>query len=109
MDYKHLHRLDFHAISKTGHWCPYSQDYAGAHNLLWALDQGWQLGPEARRVDYPTSTPCSVAVFYFTLHRDRNQMVMPVIDTPYLVRLIAEHGLDVKSTDVEERLLRRSA
>ena len=93
-------RLDFHAISKTRHWSPASQAFAGADHLLWALDDGWQIDPEVICVRYPHRTVTrSVSVFRFTLHLNHSTLIMPVIDTPYLVRLIAEHGLDVKSTN----------
>ncbi|MBZ0295648.1 MAG: hypothetical protein K8L99_24030 [Anaerolineae bacterium] len=90
--------LDLHVISKTGHWCPRSQEFAGAHNLLWALDHGWQLDPEVVSVQYPCRTKRSFSVFQFTLHQDQSMLVMSVINTPYLVRLITERDLYVISS-----------
>ena len=95
-------RLDFHAISKTRHWSPGSQPFAGADNLLWALDDGWQIAPEVICVRYPhRMVTRSVSVYRFTLHQNHNTLIMPVIDTPYLVRLITEHGLHVTTTSAE--------
>ncbi|HLV34476.1 MAG TPA: hypothetical protein VKY59_05155 [Spirillospora sp.] len=97
-------RLDFQEISRTGHWSPCSQEFAGAHNLLWALDNGWQLDPEVIRVTYPCRTTQSVSVYRFTLRQNHNTLVMPVIDTPHLLRLIAEHGLQVVPVTAPECL-----
>ena len=89
-------RLDFRAISKSSHWSPTSQAFAGADNLLWALDEGWQLDPEVACVRYPHHTVTrSVSVYRFTMHQDHRTLIMPVIDTPYLRRVIAKHGLHV--------------
>ena len=88
-------RLDIQTISRTGHWSPNSQDFASAHNLLWALDHGWQLDPEVICVQYPCHTTRVVSVYRFTLRRNHRTFVMPVINTPYLARLIAGSDLYV--------------
>lgn len=98
-----LPRLDFQMISKTGHWCPLSQKYASAHNVLWALDHGWQIDPKVICIQYPRRAGCTVSVYRFTLYRDHSTLVMPVINTPYLLRLIAEHDLHVVSTTAQDR------
>lgn len=97
-------RLDFQAIFKTGHWSPCSQEFAGAHNLLWALDSGWQLDPEVTRVTYPCRTTHSISIYRFTLRQNHNTLVMPVINTPYLLRLIVERGLQVVPVTAPECL-----
>ena len=93
--------LDFQAISKTGHWSPVSQKFAGVHNLFWALDQGWQMEPDVTCVRYPCQSTRSVPVYRFVLHRDPGALVMPVIDSPHLLRLIAENGLCVQSAPMQ--------
>ena len=96
MAFDNPRRLDYRAISRTSHWSPTSQVFAGADNLLWALDDGWQLDSEVACVRYPHRTVTrSISVYRFTLHQNGSTLVMPVIDTPYLSRLIAQHGLHV--------------
>ena len=88
------------------HWCPQSEDYAGGDHLLSAFRAGWAL-PETtvRCVQYWKSGSRPVAIYYFELLRDNENMIMPVISNPYIERYLVENMIHVIYDDDTSHVL----
>jgi hypothetical protein len=75
------------------HWNPQSKTYAGGDQLATALFLGWQL-PDAVFVErHWLSEGRHVLVYHFKLTRGGESMTMPVINNPYVSRLVCERNL----------------
>ncbi len=78
------------------YWCPESEAYAAASQLITAMRSGWALAlpsVRARQVCSGGSRPRTV--YDFTLMRDSRLMTMPVLSNPYIERFIAQKALGV--------------
>ena len=76
-------------------WDSGSQHYAGGDHLAPALLLNWQIDHEVREERHLIGGRRSVTVYYFTLFRDGVTLVMPVIENPYVIRLIYQLSLHV--------------
>ncbi len=80
VDYPDLHR----------HWCSFSEDFAGGDALLSAMRANWMVVGDVFEEDFWHAGTRLVVVFHFTLERDQDKMVMPVMSNPYVRRLIRD-------------------
>jgi hypothetical protein len=76
-------------------WHPGSQHYAGGDHLATALLLKWTIDDEVREERHLVGGRRSVSVYYFTLSRGGITLVMPVIENPYVTRLIHQLSLHV--------------
>jgi hypothetical protein len=70
------------------HWSPNSEDYAGGDCLLTAINRGWEIGNEVVKEEHWHAGVRMVAVYRFRLRRGDQEIVMPVIENPYVTRLL---------------------
>ena len=82
-------------LDKPRHWCPQSEKYAGADNLLSALLNGWIASDLVLRHETWRGGSRPVIVYYFELKRGERMMTMPVINSPCIPALIAEYQLQI--------------
>ncbi len=75
------------------HWSPTSQPYAPAHVLIQYLRYGWKADSTVFIKSFRCLGSRSVAVYYFLLTRDAEQVWMPVLANPAVRRLMQESGL----------------
>ena len=87
----HIH----HYLEKPQHWCPRSQTYAGVDNLIGALDKGWKLNRHVYRHAIWRGGSRPVVIYYFELHNGGEITTMPVISNPYLLKVMADHALEI--------------
>lgn len=87
--------LDINQIVKAAHWSPVSQPYAGADQLLSALNHGWQPDPVVHLEEYWRGTVLPVRIYHVTLYREGARMDMPVINTPHLEHILAKYALQI--------------
>ncbi len=76
------------------HWHPGSQKYGGGDSLATCLYLGWKVGDIVYWEEHWRAGRCSI-VYYFTLERDDDMMLMPVISNPYVSRFVGELAVQV--------------
>lgn len=76
------------------HWHSLSQVYAGGDCLLSALDCGWTVRQVVHCGQCHSGYRRSL-VYYFELQRGDETLVMPVINNPFIERLLAGSLLEV--------------
>ena len=83
-------------LSQPLHWCPLSQQFAGADNLITALRDGWSL---AERIVHCEEIGLSgarpVTIYHFELKNGIHTITMTVIRNPFLVRFIRDNNIEV--------------
>lgn len=87
------------------YWCPDSEEYASASQLLSALREGWMLalpGVSARQVWKGGSQPR--IIYDFTLNRDEQLMVMPILSNPFIERFLFEQRVPVSFESASENI-----
>jgi hypothetical protein len=77
------------------HYCPYSESYTGADSLLTAQRNGWRLVGLAYREDILLRGSRHTAVYYFKLQRGSEQMVMPILSNPFVMRMVRQYNIHV--------------
>jgi hypothetical protein len=97
-DHKNFH-VEY--MDATQHWCATSEKYAGGDCLATALNRGWQMSPVIKRETRWYAGNRFVYLYHFTLTRETDEMVMPVITNPFIERLIAQPALELQT--IEER------
>jgi hypothetical protein len=86
----HMQYLDV----TSQHWHPGSERFAGGDHLLTAVENGWEID-QCLLVTHWYAGMRGVKVYNFSLKRGDQQMIMPVIDNPYIQRLIKEGVVSV--------------
>lgn len=88
------HHVEY--MDVTQHWSPNSEAYAGGDGLITLLAQGWELAETVytETVDYNGMR--RAIVYHVEVRRGEQAMVMQVVHNPYVSRLIAHHGLNVR-------------
>lgn len=76
------------------HWHPGSEKYGGGDSLATAVYMGWKTREIVYREEHWRAGRCSMT-YHFTLERDDETMVMPVISNPYVRRFISEAPVQV--------------
>ncbi len=84
------------------HWHPGSEKYGGGDSLATAIYLGWTMAEIVYREEHWRAGRCSL-VYHFTLERNSETMLMPVIANPYVWRFIAETALQVIPFEERER------
>lgn len=82
------------------HWHSGSGRYAGGDHLLTALTDGWELQRCLKR-DHTYDGMRAVTVYEFHLQRGEDQMVMPVINNPYIERFLYNEQVEVTAKQDE--------
>ncbi len=87
------------------HWHSNSERFAGGDCLATALMRGWVLkGPIIMDV-YWCAGSRRIKVYHCDLVRDGEHMSMPVLDNPYIDRIIQHMGLPVIVSDERKQFL----
>ncbi|GEM_PF-869606 len=85
------------------HWCPQSEKYAGGDHLISAFREGWQLVDDIVKVErHWKSGTRPVKIYYFSLERDDETMVMPVLHNPFVDRCIIDLSLTLVHDETAE-------
>ena len=79
------------------HWHAGSESYTGGDSLLTALRNGWSLLNLAYEQNLDLRGGRSVCVYYFQLIRSSERIVMPIIENPFIERLLIERKMMVRS------------
>jgi len=80
------------------HWCPQSQPFAGGDALITYIDDGWEIGSQVFYEEFEHRGGRQVVVYYFEMHRGNQIVRMPVINNPYVTRLVQVLNVDVVPT-----------
>ena len=84
-----------HSTDMSRHWCPQSQRYAGGDALLTHLHNGWQIKDEVYYEQYWQGGARRVVIYYFALANNGQRVTMPVVNNPFVERLMREMALTV--------------
>src|SRR5690349_16393131 len=87
------------------YWSPLSEKFAGGDCLFAAIYCGWAVNPVVYREEHWHSESRAVYVYHFELVLEGRLVTMPVIDNPYVNRLIRDQALKVQP--IEERAINR--
>jgi hypothetical protein len=88
MQQEKLVNLHYAYMGMVRHWHRESEAFTGADALFTALDTGWDMDNVVTYKEFWHAGMRRVVVCYFTLRRDGEEVVMPVINNPYVSRLI---------------------
>lgn len=91
MDDKNFHVQYLDVTSQ--YWSPQSAQFAGGDHLLTALTNGWDIVSYEEKQHWYAGSRC-VTVYHFTLARNNEQMLMPVINNPYIERFLQQSELN---------------
>ncbi len=88
---------NFHVeyMDVTQHWSEKSEQFAGADSLLTMLYKGWQMKKTARREERWFAGSRLVYIYYITLERAGETIIMPVVHNPFVNRMIAQHQIEI--------------
>lgn len=78
----------------TQHYDPNSERFAGGDQLLTALQNNWQID-QCVLVRHAYAGRRYSKVYEFTLRRGGDEMVMPVIDNPYIARIVDAYEIEL--------------
>ena len=70
------------------HWSPRSEDFAGADCLVTAMMRGWELGYRVVHETHMHGGARMVNIYRFQLRKGERQITMPVLENPYVTRLL---------------------
>lgn len=93
MDHVQNYHIQYPGVTNQ-HWHPGSGKYAGGDHLLTALTDGWDM-VNCSQVTHTYAGMRFVTVYEFLLQRSGEQMVMPVINNPYIERFLQTSGISV--------------
>jgi hypothetical protein len=103
MDSMNLHA---HYPDVTKHWAANSERYACGAALLTRLRGGWEITGAIYSEIFWHAGARPVTIYHFVLSRADEQIVMPVVTTPYVRRMIYTWKLEVRPYD-EYRALQK--
>ncbi|MCU0495713.1 MAG: hypothetical protein MUF87_00015 [Anaerolineae bacterium] len=83
-------QINYHVeyMDVSQHWCPVSEKYAGGDCLITALSKGWQMNDVIQTETRWFAGMRSINIYHIELHRNGEQMIMPVLDNPYIDKLL---------------------
>lgn len=81
------------------HWSPRSEKFAGADSLITAMNRGWAVSEDVVRHEHWHAGVRCVSVYHFTLRRDDTEITMPIIENPYVTRLLWSSEFNVVNAD----------
>ena len=79
------------------HWHAGSEPYTGGDSLLTAIRNGWNLLNLAYEHKMELRGGRTVCVYYFQLIRSSERIVMPVVENPFIERLLIERKMLIRS------------
>jgi hypothetical protein len=79
------------------HWHAGSESYTGGDSLLTAMRNGWNLLNLAYEHKMELRGGRSVCVYYFQLIRSSERIVMPVVENPFIERLLIERKMMLRT------------
>jgi len=82
----------------TQHYDPRSERFAGGDQLLTALSNNWEI-ERCMLLRYAYAGRRHSKVYEFTLRRAGEIMVMPVIDNPYIKRIVDAYEIELYEAD----------
>jgi len=85
------------------HWHPGSEKYGGGDSLGTCIYLGWKVAEIVYWEEHWRAGRCSL-VYYFTLERDDDMMLMPVISNPYVTTLVEELPVQVLPVKESQRV-----
>ncbi len=96
---------NFHVeyMSVTQHWCSTSEKYAGGDALVTALANGWKMEPVVYVEEKAFTGSRFTTIYHIDLKRDDASMHMPVIDNPYVGKLVAQLQVLPMNSDSGEK------
>jgi hypothetical protein len=86
----HVQYADVHR-----HWSPRSEQYAGGDCLLTAVLRGWEVSNRVEHEQIMQGAARSVNVYHFHMRKGDREIRMPVIENPYVTRLLFTSPFDV--------------
>lgn len=94
---------NFHVdyIDVAQHWSPDSEKYAGGDCLVTALYSGWEMNPVVYVERKWYAGARQITVYHVELERDGEVMSMPVLNNPYINRMI--RNTEVQVQPIENR------
>ncbi|MDZ4766338.1 MAG: hypothetical protein SGI73_17490 [Chloroflexota bacterium] len=104
MDSMNLHA---HYPDVIKHWSVVSERFAGGDALLTKLRKGWDIDGAVYAEEFWHAGTRPVTVYHFMLTRGDEQIVMPVVTTPYVRRMISSWKLDVRPYDEYRALMQK--
>lgn len=84
-----------HFTRDNRHWCPQSEAYAGADHLLSAQRLGWRLLGLAYCEPVLLPSGRRTTLYHFKLVRKDAVVIMPIVDNPFVQRLLLSHSIAV--------------
>lgn len=91
-----------HTYTETDrHFHARSQSYAGADCILTAQRNGWLLANIAYREDHELRGGRFTTVYHFKLIRHTETMIMPVVNNPFVTKMLERHNIDVRPYPAE--------
>lgn len=93
--------LNFHVMypNTNRHWSPRSEAYAGGDSLLTAIQRGWQISNAVVRERYWHAGSRCVSIYHFRLRKGDREITMPVLENPYVTRMLFISPFDVIEAD----------
>ncbi len=81
---------NFHVqyLDVSRHWATESESYAGGDSLITALQRGWEISNQVVQEQYWHAGVRCTSIYHFQLRRDGEMMTMPVLENPYITRLL---------------------
>ena len=70
------------------HWSQRSESFAGADSLVTAMMRGWDISHEVHKEEYWLDGARCVNLYHFRLRKNDREIVMPVLENPYVTRLL---------------------
>lgn len=88
---------NYHAdyLDVTQHWNKNSESYAGGDALVTLLLNGWKLDSNVSVETKWYTGMRQGLIYHMVLVRDDEKITIPVINNPYITRLVIENDLDI--------------
>ncbi len=77
------------------HWSPRSEEFAGGDSLLTAIMRGWEVGDTVIKEEHWHAGVRLVSVYRFKLRRGEREITMPVLENPYVTRMLFMEAFEV--------------
>ncbi|PJF35863.1 MAG: hypothetical protein CUN49_08400 [Candidatus Thermofonsia Clade 1 bacterium] len=88
-------------VEEYRHWSPLSQAYTSADVLQQYLRAGWQLAESVTVETFTLGAGRRVSVYHFTLSKDGRELRLPVVSSPFALRVIMDRSLKVIRLNAE--------
>lgn len=106
---KNLSNLHYDYMDMVRHYHPASEPYTGCDALFTALDGGWELDNTVTYEETWLAGARRVVLYTFTLRRGEEKMVMPIVDNPYVGRVVTAMRLELVPVQRSNGRVRKTA